>query len=134
MDRDPRAAALDETVRRFGEAWARGDGATLDALLSPTYTHTDAGGAFLDRAAWLAYAQKRAGRTTRIAFRDLRTRFVGDAAIVTGINEVEGAGVRSATDTRPLVIRFTQTWIWRDGRWLREAFQATPEAEGSEYG
>src|SRR6478672_2744593 len=99
MDRDPRAAALDETVRRFGEAWARGDGAALDALLSPTYTHTDAGGAFLDRAAWLAYAQKRAGRTTRIAFRDLRTRFVGDAAIVTGINEVEGAGVRSATDT-----------------------------------
>jgi len=51
-----------------------------------------------------------------------------------GINEVEGAGVRSATDTRPLVIRFTQTWIWRDGRWLREAFQATAEAEGSEYG
>jgi hypothetical protein len=129
MNDDPRAAALEEAVRRFGEAWARGDGAALDALLSPTYTHTDAGGGFLDRAAWLAYARQRAGRTTQIAFRDIGMRFVGDAAIVTGINEIEGVGARSAADTRPLAIRFTQVWIWRDGRWLREAFQATTEAD-----
>jgi len=120
-----RRRALDEAVRRFGEAWAAGDGAALEALLSPSYTHTDVFGAFLERAPWLTYARRRAGRATRIAFRDVRTRIVGDAAIVTGLNEVSGPGGRSADDRAAHTLRFTQVWVWRDGRWLREAFQAT---------
>jgi hypothetical protein len=48
--RDPE---LDEAIRRFGAAWAAGDGAALDTLLSPTYTHSDVFGRFPDRAAWL---------------------------------------------------------------------------------
>ena len=121
--------ALDEAVRRFGMAWAAGDSAVLDTLLSPTYTHSDVFGHFQDRAASLAYARSRAGRATRIAFRDVRQRIIGDVAIITGINEVEGAGARDAADTSPLTLRFTQVWLKRDGRWLREAFQATPITE-----
>src|SRR4029453_5473860 len=34
MDDEGRRRALDEAVRRFGEAWAAGDGAALEALLS----------------------------------------------------------------------------------------------------
>ena len=37
-------AALEQAVHRFGEAWANGDVATLESLLSPTYLHTDAYG------------------------------------------------------------------------------------------
>ena len=128
IDDDARRRALDEAVRRFGEAWAAGDGAALEALLSPSYTHTDVFGAFQERAAWLAYARGRAGRTTRIDFRDVRTRIVGDAAIVTGLNEVSGPGGRSADDRATHTLRFTQVWVWTEGRWLREAFQATPVA------
>lgn len=120
---------LDEAVRRFGEAWAVGGGATLDALLSPTYTHADVSGRFQDRAAWLAYARGRAARGTRIAFRDVRQRIIGDVAIITGINELEGPGARDASDASALTLRFTQVWVKRDGRWLREAFQATPIVE-----
>lgn len=43
---DGRETKLQQAIRRFGEAWASGDVATLDALLSPTYTHTDLFGAF----------------------------------------------------------------------------------------
>jgi ketosteroid isomerase-like protein len=128
MDEGERRRALDEAVQRFGEAWAAGDGAALEALLSPRYTHTDVFGAFLERAAWLAYARGRAGRATRIDFREVRTRIVGEVAIVTGLNEVSGPGGRSADDRAALTLRFTQVWIWTDGRWLREAFQATPVA------
>src|SRR5262249_54564445 len=113
--------------------WMRpGDGAALEALLSPSYTHTDVFGAFQERAAWLAYARRRAGRTTRIAFRDVRTRIVGDpgsksgagrgsnpgqvVAIVTGLNEVSGPGGRSADDRTTHTLRFTQVWVWTDGR------------------
>jgi len=126
MDEGERRRALDEALQRFGEAWAAGDGAALEALLSPRYTHTDVFGAFLERTAWLAYARGRAGRATRIEFREVGTRIVGDVAIVTGLNVVSGPGGRSADDRAALTLRFTQVWIWMDGRWLREAFQATP--------
>jgi ketosteroid isomerase-like protein len=120
---------LDDAVRRFGEAWATGDGAMLDALLSPTYTHSDVFGHLQDRAAWLAYARGRAGRATRIAFRDVAQRILGDVAVITGVNEIEGPGARDAADAASLTLRFTQVWVRRDGRWLREAFQATPIVE-----
>ena len=126
MSEEQRLAELESAVRRFGEAWAAGDGATLDSLLSATYTHSDIFGDIQDRAEWLAYAGGRAGRASRIAFSNVQTRIVGDAAVVTGLNTVTGGGARTADDRQDLELRFTQLWIWRDGRWLREAFQATP--------
>ncbi len=119
-------AMLQDAIHRFGEAWAHGDLATLEALLSPTYTHTDAFGAFQDRRSWLDYVAGRAGRTTRIAFRDVATRIDGDVAIVTGINDLSGGGIRAVGDQDDLSLRFTQLWVYRSGKWLREAFQSTP--------
>jgi ketosteroid isomerase-like protein len=124
-----RAAALEDAVRRFGEAWANGDGVAMDALLSPSYTHTDVFGKLSDRAAWLAYASGRGGRTTRIEFRGVRIRVHGDVGIVTGINDLHGGGIRDAADSRNLTLAFTQVWVWQQDRWLREAFQATPIVE-----
>ena len=121
MSDDAKSAELEQSVQRFGEAWANGDLKTLEGLLSPTYTHTDGFGAFHDRAAWLAYAGRRVGRSTQIFFRDMETRRIGDVAIVTGVNDLAGGGIR-----KPQSMRFTQVWILKDGRWLREAFQATP--------
>ena len=122
---DDRLADLDTAVHRFGEAWASGDMATLESLLSPTYTHTDVFAELHDRTGWLGYARRRAGRTTRVDFRDVRRRVVGDVAIVTGINDIRGPGALSASDQKDSTIRFTQVWVWDRGRWLREAFQAT---------
>jgi ketosteroid isomerase-like protein len=124
-----RERALQESTVRFGRAWASGDMAALDELLSPTYTHHDAYGERLNRQAWLDYASKRTGRDTRIEFRDVDTRMFGNIAVVTGTNIITGGGARSAEDTNDLKMVFTQVWIWRDGRWLREAFQATPVLE-----
>jgi ketosteroid isomerase-like protein len=123
---DDREAALRTAIERFGEAWAHGDGATLDTMLSPTYTHVDLFGAFHDRASWLNYAAGRAGRATRIAFRDVKTRLAGDLAIVTGLNVIEGPGGHNAEDQTSHTLRFTQVWRYAEGRWLRAAFQPTP--------
>jgi ketosteroid isomerase-like protein len=121
-----RVAALEEAIQRFGEAWAAGDAAAMDSLLSPTYTHTDVFGKLSDRATWLAYARGRTGRPTRIEFRDIRIRVVGEIGIVTGINDLHGGGAWDAADRQSRTLAFTQVWIWQNGRWLREAFQATP--------
>ena len=99
-DNDDRLGALNTAMHLFGAAWASGDTATLDSLLSPTYTHSDAAGEFHDRSHWLEYAQRRAGRTTRISFRDVRKRVMGDVAIITGINDVSGGGATSPTDQK----------------------------------
>ena len=95
------------------------------------HAHRRASGTLFTRAEWLEYASGRAGRTTQIAFQNVSTRIDGDTAIVNGVNELSGRGVRDASDSEALVIRVTQVWIWRDGRWLREAFQATPLAPPS---
>ena len=126
MGNDSRMAELEQAARRFGEAWAAGDVAALDAMLSPSYTHTDLFGEFLERGPWLDYARGRTGRSSSIEFRDVKTRILGDVAIMTGTNIVRGGGGRNAADREDLVLRFTQVWIWHGGRWLREAFQATP--------
>ena len=52
---------------------------------------------------------------------------------MTGIHDIKGDGVRSATDQRDLSLSFTDVWVWRDGRWLREALQATPIQESVVY-
>lgn len=58
-------ADLERAVQRFGEAGAGGDVQTLDALLSPTYTHVDAYGGVHDRASWFAYAGRPGSPSTR---------------------------------------------------------------------
>jgi ketosteroid isomerase-like protein len=121
---DERADKLDEAVRLFEEAWARGDIAKLEELLSPSYTHIDYYGYFRDRAGWLDHARQRIRLKTGISFRDLRTRVFGDVAIVTGTNDVDYMGA-PGTSSESIIVRFTQVWMWQEGRWLREAFQAT---------
>jgi ketosteroid isomerase-like protein len=112
---------LDAAVRDFGEAWARGDVGALRGMLSPSYTHTTVRGRIQDRDEWLEYARSRSGATTEIAFGDVTTRLIGDVAIITGRNDIIGGN--DGLSNRNL--RFTQIWVRRDGRWLREAFQAT---------
>ena len=73
----------------------------------------------------MRYVAARMGRTTQIVLRDVKTRFIGDVAVVTGINDLAGRGVRGADDRSGLSLRFTQVWVLQQGAWLREAFQAT---------
>jgi ketosteroid isomerase-like protein len=120
---DTRLPVLSDAIAAFGDAWARGDLATLDALLSPTYTHSDYLGGFQDRDAWLAYAASRTRVDTTVVFHDVRTRVFGNVAVVTGANAISYKGGGSTVEDQ--MVRFTQVWVWTGDRWLREAFQAT---------
>ena len=63
---------------------------------------------------------------TRVTFRDVAQRIVGDVAIIRAStrSRVRARAMRPMSSS--LTLRFTQVWVKRDGRWLREAFQATP--------
>ena len=126
QEADRRLDSLDQAVRAFGEAWASGDVEKLKKLLSPTYTHQDVWGRFQDYVAWLDYARTRRGMATGISFHNVRRRIVGDVAIITGMNVIADAeGEEIEVDKGIRQIRFTQVWVWRKDRWLRESFQAT---------
>ena len=122
-------AGLERAMDAFARAWAGGDIAALETLLSPSYTHNDVFGTQLSRSAWLTYAAQRSGRSTGFTFRDVKVRLFGDTAVVTGFNDISGGGARNAADMRDLSILFLQLWRRHDGRWLREAFQAPEVAD-----
>ncbi len=94
-------------------------------MLSPSYTHTDVWGQVLNREAWLEYARGRSDAQAQTAFADVAMRIVGNVAVVTGRNELSGEVGLSRPGPAAPSIRFTQVWVRSDGRWLREAFQAT---------
>ena len=89
-------STLLESVRAFGQAWARGDIPALQALLAPGYIHTDFEGRLFQRDEWLESPSLR-GTAARCRF----------------------------TILSPFTIRFTQVWLHLYGRWQRLAFQAT---------
>src|SRR5262245_10563120 len=93
-----RSTELDEAVCLFGEAWAGGDIAKLEELLSSSYTHIDYFGEFHDRAGWLDYARRRTRLKTRISFRDLRTR----VSVMSQLSLAQTTSITLATPERAL--------------------------------
>ena len=113
---------VEQTFQRFLDAWMRADAAALDALLSPTFTYVDVTGALRDRATWLALAPGRAALfKTQLTYSEVEIRIVGDVAIRTC--RVDFAAPDGATAEAS--VRSTDVWVRSDGRWLREASQAT---------
>jgi hypothetical protein len=95
---EDRAEALDRAVKRFGEAWASGDVSTLAALLSPTYSHYNVAGVRQDWRTWLDYVGKRAGRGTRIEFRDVEARILATLPS-SRVSTISRAGARGRRPT-----------------------------------
>lgn len=85
-------------------------------------TPSSAGGAALTKAEYIAHVFD--GTTyDSLALSEVAARVVGDSAIVTGINHVKGRDAKGQPiDVR---VRFTDTWVKRNGRWLAIASQGT---------
>jgi len=67
-------------------------------------------------------ASSKKATVTSANLSDLDVRVEGDSAIVTGINHVMGTDDKGAFDRK---VRFTDTFVKRDGRWLVWATQGT---------
>lgn len=68
-------------------------------------------------------ASSKKGTVTSARLSDLDVRVEGDTAVVTGINHVTGTDDKGAAFDRK--VRFTDTFVKRDGRWLVWATQGT---------
>ncbi|MGD9904562.1 MAG: nuclear transport factor 2 family protein [Vicinamibacterales bacterium] len=108
-------ATLLELERRLAAAWVAGDRAFIEGLLADDWSVTDGAGQVLSRSQVLMETFGSVDRRIEaMAIDDVRVRFVGEVAIVTGRNRVTGS-YRGQSGT--VVLRFTDVFARRDGRW-----------------
>ena len=124
----PPATARDEAIlvemqEVLARAWVDRDRAVIERMIAPDWISTGPDGAVADRATVLAQVFETGVHTIRrLEIDDVRARVFGEAAVVTGrthgVGEFEGAPY-------DVVIRFTDTFVRRDGRWQAIASHAS---------
>ncbi|KQY51748.1 nuclear transport factor 2 family protein [Lysobacter sp. Root494] len=104
------------------EAFESGDAAYLRGALDPRFTLVDSRGTVTNLEQNLQEVQAREPRYEAFRNHGQSIRIYGDTAIVTGITSIKGTagGEAFAAD-----FRFTDTWLYRDGRWLLAASHAS---------
>jgi ketosteroid isomerase-like protein len=113
-------AALQQTLAK---AWVGGDRTTIERIIAPDWRSTGPDGRMTDRAGVLADVfEARLHRIQRVDIDDVNVRVFGDAAVVTG--RTHGTGEVRGTPY-DVVIRFTDTFVRRDGRWQGVASHAS---------
>ena len=116
-------ATLVELQQVLARAWVAGDRQTIEEIISPDWTSTGPDGRTAGRATVFADVfETRVHRIVRLEVDDVRARVFGNAAVVTGRTHGVGEYAGAAYD---VVIRFTDTFIHRDGRWQAMASHAS---------
>lgn len=119
----PDEAELIELQQILANAWLTGDRAMVERLIAPEWSSTGPDGSTTDRASVLAQVFETGVHKIRdLKIDNVKARVFGDAAVVTGrthgIGEFEGSGY-------DVVIRFTDTFVRREGRWQAVASHAS---------
>jgi Domain of unknown function (DUF4440) len=101
--------------QRLAAAWVKGDRGFIEGLLAADWSVTDGAGRVLTKQQVLdeTFATSER-RIEMMAVDDVRVRFVGDVAIATGRTRATGS-YRGQSGTA--VLRFTDVFARRDGRW-----------------
>jgi ketosteroid isomerase-like protein len=121
--RDQDVARLTAIQQELVRAWVAGDRAAIERIIAPEWKTTAPDGSTRDRAAVLRDVfETRVHKITRLDVDDVHVEVFGDAAVVTG--RTRAAGEYKGT-VAEVVIRFTDTFIRRDGRWQAVASHAS---------
>lgn len=110
-----RAAEVLAFEREVCSAYERNDALAINRLVADDYTLTDSFGHITTKADDLKAARAKDVQYTVFRNEDMRIRFYGDTAIVTGKTVVRGAA-RDGTLVDVLV-QFTDTVVKIGGRW-----------------
>ncbi len=104
------------------QAFQDGDAATLREWMDDSFTLTDSKGTVTDFAQNLDEVARRDPYYDVFRNHGQDVRLYGDAAIVTGITTIQG---RSGTDAFAADFQYTDTWVYREGRWKLAASHAS---------
>ena len=104
------------------EAFESGDAAYLRGALDPRFTLVDSRGTVTNLEQNLQEVAAREPRYEKFRNHGQSIRVYGDTAIVTGVTSVKGT---AGGDAFQADFRFTDTWLYRGGRWLLAASHAS---------
>ena len=120
---DQAVAQLEALQQELARAWVAGDRGTIERIIAPEWKTTGPDGSRRDRAAVLRDVfETRVHKITRLEIGDVQVEVFGDAAVVTGRTRAAGEYQGTAAE---VVIRFTDTFVRRDGRWQAVASHAS---------
>ena len=112
-------ASVEQELIKIETSWAEAvvkkDIAFFDQILADDYTYTDSGGNLNTKAQYIASVKSGESVVTSAVNDEIRVRFYGDAAVVTG--RWTGKETLKGKDNSGQS-RWTDTFIKRDGRWL----------------
>lgn len=116
----------EKTLLQQEEAWAKAldehNSAVIDCLLAVEFQDADVSGAVHNRAEALAHVSQRRPGSNHLE--DMHASIYGETAFVRGLNRVlDPSGTPMAS------VRFTDIFVYRDGRWQAIAGQETLVAE-----
>ena len=119
-----------ETLMALERTWASAvmthDAAPLEGFLADDFTQTSETGEVRGREETIARAASSAAVFSSGGLEDMRVRLYGDVAVVTGRFAAEG---RSGDEPFTVNVRWTDTFVRRDGRWLCVASQSSSVTE-----
>jgi ketosteroid isomerase-like protein len=105
-------AALVQIEQVWLRAVEQHDVAALGCILADEFEEADFAGSLIDRPAMLASAENRGHAPPAVELSDLHAYVYGDFAYARGL-----AVIRSDGGKPPAKSRFTDIFIYRDGRW-----------------
>ena len=116
-------AILVEMQQVLAKAWVDGDRSTIERMIAPDWTGTGPDGRTTTRAEVLAQVfETGVHEIHRLEIDAVQARAFGEAAVVTG--RTRGAGEFDGVPYG-VVIRFTDTFVRREGRWQAVASHAS---------
>jgi hypothetical protein len=119
----PSARSADESAEKsklialenaWNQAQLHADAKALEGLVSEQYVYTDYDGTLMNKSQFLADIQDPSFQTTLSTNEDVRVFVYEGAAIVTGTYHTKGIYKHKPVDHWG---RFTDTWLFRNGRW-----------------
>lgn len=117
-DSDEVLNQLTELENEWAEANAKGDKDTIDRILAEEFVGVAGDGTVERKAQYLADLQPDPTIKSQ-TFSELDLSLKGNSAILTGINSAKFSNGKTER------FRFTDTFVWRDGRWQAISSQAS---------
>jgi hypothetical protein len=121
----PEQNALLQLERDTAKAWLTADVKFVDAVEAADYVFTSPTGAVTGKTEDVE-SLKAGFKFTVFTLDDMKARIFDKAAVVTGRVTLKGTYLKEVYDG---AYRFTDTFVWRDGRWQIVASQNTSIAK-----
>jgi len=106
--------------RSWNQAELQNAPAALDLFLSDDFMITEPDGSLLNKKRFKASVGDKSYHYDLLISKDFKVRMFGEAAVVTGRYHEKGKDGRVPFDRWG---RFTDTWLFRDGKWICVASQ-----------